>query len=103
MKIARILDSGRKRHAAELTPDLPVAYGHSRDWAGCTIVTIGLPDLISTSHCEKVGRIPRLARSSMTTSIVRNAPITVISQKDHLVFSRVRAEWPTMTKDNEIG
>ena len=51
-KIARILDSGRKHQAAEFTPYLPVGYGHSRDWEGCTIVTIGLPDLIPTSHCE---------------------------------------------------
>jgi hypothetical protein len=56
-KIGRILNSGRKHQAPELTPDLPVAYGHSRDWAGRTIVTIGLPDLISTSRFEKVGRI----------------------------------------------
>ena len=43
-KIARILDSERKHQAAELIPYLPVAYGHSRDWADCTIATIGLPD-----------------------------------------------------------
>jgi hypothetical protein len=60
-KIARILDSGRKHQAAELTAYLPVAYGHSRDSAGCTIVTIGLPDLISTSRCERsVGSFPSL-------------------------------------------
>ena len=59
-KIARILDSGRKHQAAELTAYLPVAYGHNRDWAGCTIVTIGLPDLISTSRCERsVGSFDR--------------------------------------------
>src|SRR5215469_16070706 len=51
-KIAHIGDSGRKHRAAELAPCLPVTSGHSRDWASCTIVTIGLPDLVSTSGCE---------------------------------------------------
>jgi hypothetical protein len=49
-KIARILESGRKRRAADRTPYLPVVYHHSRDWAGCTIVMIGLLDAISTSR-----------------------------------------------------
>ncbi len=47
--ILRIWDSGRKYPVAELTLYPPAVSGHSRDWAGCTIVMIGLPDLISMS------------------------------------------------------
>ena len=44
------LGLGRKRQAAERTPHLPVAYHHSREWAGYTIVMIALPDLLSASR-----------------------------------------------------
>jgi len=51
------LGLGKGTPGGRTTPYLPVAYGHSRDWAGCTIATIGLPDLISKSRCEKLDRI----------------------------------------------
>src|SRR5262249_370970 len=43
-KIARILDWGRKHQAVEVPPYFRVPSGHSRDWAGCTIVTIEPPN-----------------------------------------------------------
>src|SRR6516164_4340845 len=54
-KIVHTGDSGRKP-AAEVAPYFRVRYVRSCGWVGCTIVTIGLPDLISTS-LRKLGRI----------------------------------------------
>jgi hypothetical protein len=48
-KIARILGSGRKRQAAGLHLQPPVASRHGRDSAGSTIAMIGLPELIFKS------------------------------------------------------
>jgi hypothetical protein len=39
----------------------------------------------------------------MATAIVSDTAVAVSGQADHLVFPRVRAEWPTMTEDDGLS
>ena len=51
MRIARILDSGRKRRSADLTPMVQALFFLVRDLGGCIIVTI---ELLNPHQCSVV-------------------------------------------------
>ena len=53
MRIARILDSRRKRRSADLTPMVQALFFLVRDLGGCIIVTI---ELLNPHQCSVVQR-----------------------------------------------
>jgi hypothetical protein len=53
IRIARILDSGRKRRSADLTPMVQALFFLVRDLEGCIIVTI---ELLNPHRCGVVQR-----------------------------------------------
>jgi len=59
---------------------------------GCQIVGI----------CIQVIAAPRLCGTAMAPAIMSNAAITVIHQKEHLVFKRIGTQWPGMAEDNGL-
>src|SRR5262249_30967616 len=51
-------------------------------------------------HCVA---IPGLARPSVAATVMGDAAIAAGSQKQHLVFPRVRAEWPAVAEDDGLS
>ena len=73
MKTARILALRSKHRLAELPPRLPVGSCLTHDLEGCTIATIGLPDLIQVA-LRKLGRsIPSFIYVLLPQGSVRSA------------------------------
>src|SRR5207244_1657968 len=60
---------------------------------GCEIVGVGIHFIA----------VPRLAGSAMAAAIVRDAAVAAVGQEQHLVFKRVRAQWPAMTEDYRLS
>src|SRR5215469_3566504 len=55
------------------------------------------------SICTHVVSFPLLARSPMTSPIVRNAAKTAVGKEDHLVFPRISIKRPAMAEDNGLS
>ena len=47
--------------------------------------------------------VPRLARAAVAAAVVRDAAVSAVGQKDHLVFPGVRAERPAVTEDDGLS
>ena len=45
---------------------------------------------------------PRLARTPVAAAVMRDAAISARSQKEHLVFKRIRGERPAMAEDHRL-
>src|SRR5260221_3240333 len=52
--------------------------------------------------CVHVVAGPRLARTSMATTVMRDAAISTRCEKEHLVFERIRRERPTVAEDHRL-
>src|SRR5215468_827292 len=52
--------------------------------------------------CIEIISIPWLTGSSVATSIMRNAPVASLGQKEHLVFECIRTQRPTVAEDNGL-
>src|SRR5215470_14397179 len=53
--------------------------------------------------CIEIVSVPWLAGSPVAATIVCNAPIASLRQKEHLVFECVRTQRPTVAKDNGLS
>src|ERR1700737_3277395 len=45
---------------------------------------------------------PRLARTSVAAAVMRDAAISARSEKEHLVFERIRGERPAVAEDHRL-
>jgi hypothetical protein len=45
---------------------------------------------------------PRLAGTAVAATVVGDAPVSVLRQKEHLVFKGVRVERPAVTEDDRL-
>ena len=68
------------------------------------ILQIQLPNELRevVSVCVHVVAGPRLARTSVSASVMRDAAISARGEIEHLVFKRVRGEWPAMAEDDRL-
>ncbi len=44
--------------------------------------------------------VPRLTRAAVSATVVRDAPIAMGCEKEHLIFKGVGRQWPPVTKDD---
>jgi hypothetical protein len=47
--------------------------------------------------------VPRLAGAAVSATVVRDAAVTVVSEKHHLIFPRIRTKRPTMTENDGLS
>src|SRR5262249_42708445 len=46
----------------------------------------------------KIVAVPRLTRAAVTAAVVRDAAVAARDQEEHLVFKRLRAQWPAVAE-----
>ena len=52
--------------------------------------------------CIQIVSIPRLTRSTVSAAIMRDAAITALRQKEHLVFEGVGTQRPAVAEDHRL-
>src|SRR5689334_19316138 len=69
----------------------------------------GVVEVEFLHECREIGGIrihviagPRLARSAVTATIVRNTAVPAIRKEHHLVFPGVAIQWRAVAEDNRL-